>query len=728
MKTGLSLSLLLAFCQPAWLLEQAAGGVELFVSPGGSDAYPGTLERPFATLVRAKNEIRLLITRGLKEDVQVNLRAGTHSLAETLILGLEDAAPEGYTITWRGYEDEKAVLSSGVKVTGWQRLRSPMVGLSEEAAAHVWMADIPHGLGGILTLYKGESRLNRARTQGFAPDTDIHPRDNPSDTLDWYTLHFPEGAVKNWPNLEDVELFILPSFPWWMNILSFASVDETKRIARTTIPGTDPLCLMVKYARRGFEENAWIENVPEGLVSPGQWMVDTVTRKIYYWPAEGEPGHDIYAPALRELIRVEGGNDQLGSADRPVTGLCFHNLHFTKADRGVWDADDTGIQHDWEMLDKDNAMLRFRGAQDCRVDRCRFYNAGGNAIRLDLYAQKIAIKNSLFHNLGQSAVMMIGYGPGTKDVNKHNRVVNNHIHHCGEIYWHSQMITAFQSGHNLIAHNHVHHVPRKAVCISGVRDHFLKDGETDRRECVNTIRWPEIGKAITHEELLPFLHSRHNVIEYNNIHDVLQRLGDGSAINLSGSGVGNVVRFNYIHDIPAVHATCGIRMDEDQTETLIEKNVIVNMGMGGIVPKQENTIRNNFIIQVCNHGNAGMIRALGGGNGGLATIQHNILYNTHPSRAFYTRQSLAYSQEQIAARIDHNVYFCPGTSLENWADLVLFKTKGADRHSLFADPLFADWRKGDFTLKPNSPALKLGIQQVDISAAGLTDQYPRDWR
>lgn len=729
MKYNLYLLFLWALCLSFPACGASDSSLKLYVSPNGSDENPGSLGRPFASLQRARDEVRAVLKRGVQQDIQVNLYAGTYRLRETLVLGLEDAAPVGHTVTWQGYENEKAVLSSGVRVTGWRRLNHPVGGLPNEASKHVWVADIPAGLGRILTLYKGETRLNRARTQGFTPDTDVHPRDNPSDTLDRYTLHFTQGAVRNWPNLQDVELLIIPSFPWWMNILSFASVDEDKRIARTTLPGTDYSCPMVQYARRGFPINAWIENVPEGLDAPGEWMVNTVTRRVYYWPAEGKPGADIYAPALRELIRVEGVNDEQGDADRPVRGLRFHRLHFTQADRAAWDADDAGIQHDWEMLDKDNAMLRFRGARDCRVDSCRFYNAGGNGIRLDLYAQNIAIENCLFDHLGQSAVMMIGYGPGTKDVDKYNRVCNNHIHHCGEIYWHSQMITAFQSGHNTIAHNHIHHVPRKAICITGVRDHFLKDGETDRRECVNTIRWQEIGQAITHQNLLPFLHARHNVIEYNDIHDVLEKLGDGSAINLSGSGVGNIVRFNYVHDIPATHPTCGIRMDEDQTETLIENNVIVNMSVGGIVPKQKNTIRNNFIVQVCNRGNHGIIRALGGGNGGLSIIQHNIFYNTHPKRDFYTRHTLKeYNDTEVAQCIENNVYFCPGTSLEDWSDLTLFRSRGADRHSVFADPLFVDWKNRDFTLKPESPALRLRIRQVDVSSAGLTDAFPDQWR
>ena len=715
---------ILSFLFSLILLLSGCGSVlEVYVSPDGDDRGAGTLAAPFATLERARDAVRQRKAY-FAGDICVNLRAGTYCLDETLVLGPADAAAAGRTITWRGYQDERAIVSSGVRVTGWQKVTSTIAGLPQQAAGKLWAADISPGIQRPLTLYQGETRLERARTQEFSPDTEIHPRDNPSDALDNYTLYFPDGAVKNWANLDDAELFIIPSFPWWMNILSFASVDEVGRMARTTIPATAQMCPMVQYARDGFETNAWIENVPEGMTEPGRWMVNTQQRKIYYWPADGRPGEDIVAPALRELIRVEGVNDAKGHADRPVTGLCFYNLDFTQADRGTWDADDAGIQHDWEMVDKDNAMLRFRGAADCRVEKCRFYNAGGNAIRLDLYARRIAVDNCLFRDLGQSAVMMIGYGPGTKDVNKFNRVCNNHIHHCGQIYWHSQMITAFQSGYNIIAHNTIHHVPRKAICISGVRDHFLKDGERHRRECVDTIRWDEIGDAMTHQQLLPYLHSRHNVIEYNDVHHVLEKLGDGAAINLSGGGVGNIVRCNYVHDIPAEHPTCGIRMDEDQTDTLIEKNVIVNMATGGITPKQENMIRNNFIIQVSNYGDAGFIRAMG--LYGLSHVRRNILYNVNPKRHFYARSSLDDYGPEVFAKgvVDENVYFCPGMTEDDFSDLVILKGKGADAHSVFADPLFVDWQNGDFRLQSDSPALKLGIEPIDITPAGLTEAFP----
>jgi hypothetical protein len=42
-----------------------------------------------------------------------------------------------------------------------------------------------------------------------------------------------------------------------------------------------------------------------------------------------------------------------------------------------------------------------------------------------------------------------------------------------------------------------------------------------------------------------------------------------------------------------------------------------------------------------------------------------------------------------------------------------------DRHSAIADPLFTDPEHGDFSLKPDSPALKLGFTPIDTSTVGL---------
>ena len=60
----------------------------------------------------------------------------------------------------------------------------------------------------------------------------------------------------------------------------------------------------------------WVENIIEALNEPGEWVVNTKTKKIYLWPAnpssDGKP-QGILAPTTSELIRVEGQIDYAGS-------------------------------------------------------------------------------------------------------------------------------------------------------------------------------------------------------------------------------------------------------------------------------------------------------------------------------------------------------------------------------------------------------------------------------
>ena len=47
-----------------------------------------------------------------------------------------------------------------------------------------------------------------------------------------------------------------------------------------------------------------------------------------------------------------------------------------------------------------------------------------------------------------------------------------------------------------------------------------------------------------------------------------------------------------------------------------------------------------------------------------------------------------------------------------------WQERGFDVHSQIADPLFIDPYNGNFTLKPESPAFKLGFKRIDMSAVG----------
>ncbi len=217
--------------------------------------------------------------RSDKKHFVVSIRGGTYSLRETLVFSLEDSAPNGGSITYAAYPHETPILSSGVPIRGWRRLSENPPELPAAARGKVWVADLPAGLERVFSLYDGLERLPRARTQGFTPPEFVKA----NQPLDQF--RFPAGAMKNWPDLKEAELLVIPSCDYEMNILPIASVDEQAGVAKTALAPSRPIG-RVKY----FDKTLWVENILEALDQPGEWVCDAAQRKIYLWPKGDRPG------------------------------------------------------------------------------------------------------------------------------------------------------------------------------------------------------------------------------------------------------------------------------------------------------------------------------------------------------------------------------------------------------------------------------------------------------
>lgn len=706
---------------------------DFYVAPGGADTWSGRLSEPnsersdgpFASLARARDAVREVKTREEAKDIVVQIRDGICRLDETVVFGVEDSGDGEATITYEAYPGETPVFHSDIEIGGWAKLEGKTPSLPQAARGKVWVTDAPKVNGApwrFFTLYDSEGRLPRARSEGFIPV------ESTTAKVSKDLLHFPPGKLKAWPNLEDVEIVVRPHHAWVLNILPLASVNVPKRIAKTRIPATYVMDEL--HFLRGTE-SVWVENVIEALDEPGEWVLDTKAGKLYLWPRQEGSPTGIIAPQLREYLRVEGLIDVDGPTDTPVRHLCFRGLTFTRGETYRVNAEDKGLQHDWEMHDKANALVRLRGAENCTVEKCHFTQSGGTAIRVDLHGQNNRIQGNHIEHVGATGILLCGYGPGTKDVNHHNLIYNNHIHDVGEIYAHAPGIMVWQSGENRVASNLVHHTPYAGIVISGVMtDFFSKYG--DGRELVRTIRWHEVGerpKEATLEQIRPFLHSHDNLIECNEIHHAMEQLGDGNGIYIRGAGAGNVIRRNYIHHLVSpVALQSAIRTDGGQRDTLITENVIFRCTSQGIQVKLNNRVENNIIadlIEPILKGEpvpAAYLKLREGPMTG-ATIQRNILYQPGTTAEFYDqgntrRIGAAWAKE---ADTDFNLYYCAGDPELSRAVLKKARREGIDAHSVVADPLFIDPANGDFRLQPESPALKLGFTPIDMSQIGLRD-------
>jgi hypothetical protein len=723
------------------------------VAPNGSDANSGSLKKPFATIDRARDEVRKLVAAGLQEDVTVFFRGGTYVLDHTVVFGLTDSGNSDHTITYAAYPGETPVFSGGVTITGWTRLGDSSA-FPPAAQGKVWVTDLPGTKGGkwrFHALFDNGALLPRSCSEGFRPPPGFDPNDDKDFGVVTFAspeikslLRFPKGALRNWPNLEDVEIKIAAWGPWTMNMLVLKSVDTEKGEAITTIPATypmDPISGGMKPLKPEegdlLLKSAWVENVPEALDQPGEWVLNTREGRLYLWPKGDSPGENITAPRLTELIRVEGKVDAMGPVDIPVTNLVFRGLTFTHGDRDVWTASDAGIQHDWEMFDKATALLRFRATEHCLVDECHFTASGGTGVRFDLHSQYNTVQRSLFDHLGQVGIFICGYGPGVKDVSHHNEVINNHIHDLGEIYWHSHGIIIWQSSENRVANNLIHDMPRKAILCAGVRDMHFDPQFRDNRECSRLIRWDEIGGARTFDYIVPFLHVRNNVIEENMIYRILGKGADGGGINLTGVSEGNIIRRNIIHDIVNNRADAAIRLDGSAQGTLISENLIYDCTLPAINPgNRVNFIENNIMVDNSTRRWPNQTGHFMFGEGAQGRYQHNIIYNTSAS-VKYLLDMRGATLSQFDA--DYNIFYSAANPEGSSAFVENLKNQGINqvlppgksarlRKAISADPLFVDPARKDFRLRPDSPAWKLGFKPIDFESVGLTASFPERYR
>ncbi|MCM2370119.1 right-handed parallel beta-helix repeat-containing protein [Aporhodopirellula aestuarii] len=734
-----------------------AGTTTLFVAPAGNDQWSGRLaepqknDGPLATLDAARLKVRQLKTTNPADTIEVQIRGGTYQLRETVVFGPQDSGSQDAPVIYKAFPGETPVFTGGIEISNWKKCAKDPAGVAPEAKGQLWAAEIPRALNeqwNIKSLYDSETLLKRARSNGFhyadvEKENDFNRQGKKLTSVLEYegepvapfdrTVHFRDEDIKDWPNPSDIEL-ILKDRPWLANIIPLERIDTQNRIAHLAVDPT--------YQAMNPNNRYWVENAIDYLDEPGEWVFSSAEGRLYFWPEGDIKDMHIVAPYLQEFIRVEG------TEDGPfVKHLHFEGLTFSHGVRDSLLEGDQGLQHDWEMYDKGNAVVRFRFAEDCDVASCVIRSSSGTGIRLDLHCQRINITRNHLHHLGGGGVVLSGYGPGTKDVNKNNVVHDNYIHDIGELLLHSAAIFVAQSGHNEITHNTIRDVPYNGIVVSGCRPHefYLVNRIPFRRAWVSSIRFeecePYIQKGLAAqyhnnlEHFLPLLHARENRISMNDISRVLLQLHDGNAIYFSAMGENNVVENNYLHQNYGTAGT--VRLDDNPSFTIIRNNVVRESEQGfGL--KGPADLSNNFVFtETFLRG-----RTLPGWLGGTKQVEPvgNIFMppaSSKSSNGLYLTDSRATDRPFFMnlPKMENSIYFTENTSdsyvpkSELGSDLFTGEqvTLGQDAVKLiYADPMFDTHaaKQGIYRFKNGSPAEKLGIQPIDLRGVGSSLTKP----
>ncbi len=677
----LGLSLIALVFAVLWTIERVLDGgeeLEFYVAANGNDSWSGTraspnkkgTDGPFATLERAQERVRQLIAGNLTEDVKVLIREGTHYVPDGLTFGPEDSGTVEYSITYAAYPGEEALLVGGTRLTDWR-----------EHSGDIWEANIPQDAGP-LQLFENGWRTEVARV----PKTGYLKIQGPVSGEERSAFSYGSGHLdpEDW-DISDATVFIWPGHDWFSHEKPLSEIDQERRIIRMGSDSGYPMISGNRY---------FIRNVLSLLTAPGECQIDRSGGKVYCWPsAEPFENQTMVISTAPNLIEVRGSGTQI-----------VRNLHFENLDLSI----------------SNGNVVNINGAENCSVKFCRIENGAANGVLIHGHAQGILVHANLIRYNGHHGVSLSGLPPGRPDVNHHNVIEDNHIHHCGVLQGHGYGVRIYQSGDNKIIHNHIHHMPRYGTTIKGLRYQVL-------REQVEGVTW---------ENHWDYLHSRGNLIAYNHIHHVNLDSQDTGAMESWGPGRDNVYDHNLIHDVGNHELTLqsGIYLDDATDYFTVTNNIIYGVvGAGGdqcIFAKGiGNVIENNILV--VGRENVAAIRnmEMGGERGDSHEYVRNILYFESEGSDVYG--FVNWNDTRVAVS-DYNIFWKPGGTLtmgggpvegplDNW--LALFGGK-FDQHSLITDPLFVDPVARDYRLKPGSPALELGFNDIDMSQVGIREDFP----
>ncbi len=663
-------------------LATSASAATFYVAPDGSDANPGTIRKPFATLYRAQQEARKVHGQ---EPVTVFLRGGIYYLSETFTLTDADSGTQSSPVVYRAYRDEKPIVSGGVRLElKWR-----------EYLDGVMAASTPPGFHTDQLFVNGELQP-MARYPNFDPKAQY---------FDGYAADaFARKRAARWTDPAGGYIHAMHRAMWGDYHYQITGKDANGDV--TYIGGWQNNRQMGMHPEYRF-----VENIFEELDAPGEWFHNEKTSTLYYYPHAGTDP----SKAVIEGVRLRCLVDFHGGIDHPVRFVSFKGITFHHAARTFMDNREPLLRSDWTTY-RGGAIL-FNGSEDCALQDCVIDQPGGNGVFVNNYNRRVAIRDCRISNCGANAIAFVGdskavrsplfeYGQVNKleDIDRTPGPIGANfpadclvddclIYRSGRVEKQTAGVQIEMSQSITVRHCSIYDVPRAGINIgSGA--------------------WGG------------------NVIEYCDIFDTVKETGDHGSFNSWGRDrfwhpntaetakwvkdwpempFLDVVKPNVLHDNRwRCDHGWDIDLDDGSSNSHIYNNLCLN---GGIKNREgfRRTVENNIMV---NNGFHPHVWYLNSGD----IFRHNIVMREYAPAVM--------GPPPWGKELDYNLFQLDAQYTPTPA-LGLQKQSGRDAHSVYADAMFIDPSHGDYRVKPGSPALKLGFKNFPMNNFGVTKPWLR---
>lgn len=336
---------------------------------------------PDSSLTDAVRKAREAKRLGSREDITIHLGSGTYYLYEPLRLRPEDS---GLTI-----EGADAVISGGIRVTGWKR------------QGRLFVADVPDVNGRPIDFRQlwinGEKAVRARDVSDFEQMHRIRTYDKKK-----HVLWVPKKAVEK-----------ILTAPYAEMVLHEMWCTSNLRIKSITVQGDSAAVRFHQPEARIQFEHPWpspmtpntghpspfyLTNAKQLLDEPGEWYHDIREHKVYYMPRKGETVKTAIVPVLETLVEF------IGTAEHPVRNITMKGISFQHttwmrpAEKGhvplqagmylteaykLRPQIDRPNNHKLDnqgWLGRAAASVELRYAEGCSFDGCRFEHLGGSGL------------------------------------------------------------------------------------------------------------------------------------------------------------------------------------------------------------------------------------------------------------------------------------------------------------------------------------------------------------
>jgi hypothetical protein len=681
------------------ILALQAGAADLYVAPDGSDTQPGTAQKPFASIIKARD-----VARAAGGNNRILLAPGNYFNETTITFDDRDSG-----LTLKGAKPGAlATVYGGMPITGWERWKE-----------NIWRAKVPQGKRFFNLIVDGApATMAQTPNAGSGFGGGATPRGNGA-------VHVPD----EWRNYDfsDAQVFAWIGGDWFSEM---REVLDAK-------PDADGLLKVDGGSQQfgGMNNRIFLRGVLEFLDEPGEWCLKHKEGYLYYWPKSASPeNHLCVRPTSQRLIEVHGRTPQT-----PAKAIALENLSLVGSDfTSRWYL--FGPNEDGSTPSPLQQGLIFgENVEAMRITSCKLLAAGHSGVWFNKYAQQCIVENSLISGAGFTGVYANGFMPGEGPfqsglesyVNKGHRIENNFIYDCGKFVGGGCGVQFYQAGDSLITRNEIGQMPRYGISYKGLRWGCLPKSL--------------YGNKVTFASHYDYLHTRNLKITGNEIYSVCRNSFDFGGIESWSPGRDNEWSYNDLHDIDQTLQWDGwahVLFPDDASHFLTIRGNILHhchggSATGGFMMKSiGQTIENNIVAD----STLGRIVSLDAyiEPGGNYTIRRNVFANDGKSSRYEgspevykgfpgTAGSEFPSDVGGIKELDFNIIMPRDPQNPN-----PLASRGVDLNSFFGDPKLErakpDWdmTARDYSLAADSPAFSLGFKAIDASQMGLKDDFPFD--